>query len=362
MSTDTNLAMEFDSDSKPFEVDIRVPYADERRNYLLADRWRRASGDVPPPPGMRLPAQSSGYCAVRIKKYRILDLSVENQYCDALTGKAGMGSGHKEGLITARFLFQGEWSLTSASQTGTVGPTEAYLRWSDRPWDFEVAHRSRALAVNVPLREINLPMNSGALFVSQKKPPVRLLLAHLRNCIELGQFGIAARNATIELFQGMIDDRVIDDESLSSALAKAAKECIESRLLSDPDMDPESIASALYVSVRTLNRAFEHEMSSVMAYVRSRRLERARRELMSTSWTVSELAARWHFTDSSHFIRVYKKQYGETPAAARGARREWRAPSQPASAHADGGTVNSLCSAVIRPSASTFACSTPDTA
>lgn len=144
------------SDSKPFEVDIRVPYADERRNYLLADRWRRASGDVPPPPGMRLPAQSSGYCAVRIKKYSILDLTVEDQYCDALTGKTGMRSGHGEGQIATHFTFQGEWNFTSASQTATVGPTEAYLRWNDQPWDFEVAHRTHALVLAVPMREITL--------------------------------------------------------------------------------------------------------------------------------------------------------------------------------------------------------------
>ncbi|MEW2512839.1 helix-turn-helix domain-containing protein [Streptomyces sp. NPDC046870] len=30
--------------------------------------------------------------------------------------------------------------------------------------------------------------------------------------------------------------------------------------------------------------------------------------------TVSEAAARRHFTDSSHFIRAFKKQYRATPA------------------------------------------------
>ncbi|TDD46016.1 AraC family transcriptional regulator [Nonomuraea terrae] len=28
---------------------------------------------------------------------------------------------------------------------------------------------------------------------------------------------------------------------------------------------------------------------------------------------VSELAARWHFTDGSHFTRTFKQRYGETP-------------------------------------------------
>lgn len=50
-----------------------------------------------------------------------------------------------------------------------------------------------------------------------------------------------------------------------------------------------------------------------MEHVRQRRLARARADLLSTDWTVSAIAARWHFHDSSHFIRAHKKRYGETP-------------------------------------------------
>jgi AraC-like DNA-binding protein len=81
------------------------------------------------------------------------------------------------------------------------------------------------------------------------------------------------------------------------------------------------IADALGVSVRTLYRAFSRQAnSSVMGYVRERRLERARAELTSTRLTVSEIAARWHFADSSHFVKAYKKRFGETPSAGRAPR------------------------------------------
>ena len=109
-----------------------------------------------------------------------------------------------------------------------------------------------------------------------------------------------------------MNDQVIDDLQFSPALVRAAKEHIEGRL-TDPDLDPREVAAVLHVSARTLYRAFTNEATSVMGYVRERRLERARAELMSTSLTVSELAARWHFTDSSHFVRTYKKRFGETP-------------------------------------------------
>ncbi|MFC7022952.1 helix-turn-helix transcriptional regulator [Promicromonospora thailandica] len=70
--------------------------------------------------------------------------------------------------------------------------------------------------------------------------------------------------------------------------------------------------------MRTLYRAFaQGSTSSVMAYVRERRLDRARLDLSGTRLTVSEVAARWQFADSSHFVKAYRKRFGTTPAADR---------------------------------------------
>ncbi|MEU9229283.1 helix-turn-helix transcriptional regulator [Streptomyces massasporeus] len=71
------------------------------------------------------------------------------------------------------------------------------------------------------------------------------------------------------------------------------------------------------VSTRgTLQRAFASLDESFSAYIRRRRLEEAAEALTVTGsrLSVSEAAALWHFTDSSHFIRAFKKQYHATPA------------------------------------------------
>jgi AraC family transcriptional activator of tynA and feaB len=72
----------------------------------------------------------------------------------------------------------------------------------------------------------------------------------------------------------------------------------------------------LHVSVRTLQRAFATAGESVTAYIRRRRLEQAWLELTGPAAarsSVTELAASWQFADSSHFIRAFKQQYGQTP-------------------------------------------------
>lgn len=115
-----------------------------------------------------------------------------------------------------------------------------------------------------------------------------------------------------------MNDQVIDDAEVAPALVRAAMDWIESRLIADPDLDPRTIAASLGVSARTLCRASSpHAPLPVMEYVRERRLERARTELLSTRLTVSEIAARWHFTDSSHFTKAYKGRFGQTPTVGR---------------------------------------------
>ena len=75
------------------------------------------------------------------------------------------------------------------------------------------------------------------------------------------------------------------------------------------------LARELNVSVRTLHRAFAAGEESVTMYIRHSRLEQARRELTVPrgGMSVSELAAYFQFADSSHFIRAFKKRYGQTP-------------------------------------------------
>lgn len=102
---------------------------------------------------------------------------------------------------------------------------------------------------------------------------------------------------------------------LAPALARAAMEIADARL-TDPELSPASLARQLNVSVRTLHRAFAAAGEPVAAYIRRRRLERARLELAAPLRRpgVAEVAARWQFADSSHFIRAFKNQYGQTPA------------------------------------------------
>ncbi|XVV39693.1 helix-turn-helix domain-containing protein [Streptomyces sp. CA-100214] len=304
-------------------VDVTVAYANENRNRVLLREWQRQGGDSVPAPPMHLPRHSEGTYRARIWKQDLLDLFLEDQYSDALAGGTGGPGGHLEDRIVTSVTLNGEWRFATKGQRATAAAGTVCVRRNEGLWDFEVARGTRAITLVIPASEIRFPQNTRAVIAEQASPAAALLLAHLRLWAELAD-GLgaapagAARNATLELFRGLMNDQVIDDTEFAPALLRAAMDHIEARLLGEPDLDPKGIAAALNVSVRTLYRAFgQAGTSSVMGHVRERRLERARADLLSTHLSVSEIAARWHFADSSHFVKAYKKRFAETPTAGR---------------------------------------------
>jgi len=162
-----------------------------------------------------------------------------------------------------------------------------------------------------------------AVGLARRSPAVPLLVAHLQALSELvptldRAAAAAARNAAVELLAASLrPDAKPGRIALRAALHALATEHVE-RHLGDPTLMPETIARALHVSLRSLQLAFEEQEDSVAAFVRRRRLARARADLLRDEHaTVTEIAFRWGFVDSGHFARVFKRAYGETPSAAR---------------------------------------------
>jgi len=314
---------QFGENGDNLALDITVPFADENRSDVLLEAWRRQGGEDLPAPPMRLPRHSEGSYTVRIRQQALSDFVVEDQYSDAAAGRTGGLVDHRAEGIVAHLTVCGEWRFASPHNSFTVRPGMLFVRNNEIPWDFEIDRGTQSLVVQLPAEDIRRSLPSRQAFmVGQDAPAARLLLSHLHHWAGLSRImspaaARSARAAGLELFRGLLSDQVVDDEEFSAALARAAMDYIEERLLSDPDLDPSAIAASLHVSVRTLHRAFANERASVMGYVLGRRLELARAELMSSSVSVSEVAARWHFTDSSHFIKSYKKRFGDSPAADR---------------------------------------------
>jgi AraC family transcriptional activator of tynA and feaB len=86
--------------------------------------------------------------------------------------------------------------------------------------------------------------------------------------------------------------------------------------LADPALNPPTIAAAAGLSVRHLHRLFAHRGWTVGDWIRARRLERCRHDLADPRFrerTITDIAFYWGFSESAHFSRSFKKQFGVSP-------------------------------------------------
>ncbi len=86
--------------------------------------------------------------------------------------------------------------------------------------------------------------------------------------------------------------------------------------LHDPDLNPTMIASAHNITPRYLHMLFEDQDTTVSTWIKSRRLDRSKDDLIKsivTHQSVSEIAFKWGFNDLSHFSRIFKQRFGQSP-------------------------------------------------
>lgn len=99
-------------------------------------------------------------------------------------------------------------------------------------------------------------------------------------------------------------------------LAVAVREYIDANL-SDPLLSPASIAAAHFISTRHLHNVFHESGTTVASWIRTQRLEGARRDLrdpLHAGLPVGAVAARWGFLDAAHFSRTFRDAFGVPPS------------------------------------------------
>ncbi len=259
---------------------------------------------------------------VRSRGFRIHDVASVNLHGVSAVRTAGV-PGCDEDLVRLYVVRRGTWTLGGLRDLDEhdVSAGQFFFRHFGQAPSFETTPRTTASILYLPTPALAPLLRGRSASGPADSAELRLLLAHTNmlqeNMSGLSPVGVrTAYNVLVELAGAVLLGRFDDVEPLlAPALAQAAKGIVDRRL-ADPELSTTMLARELHVSPRTLQRAFAVAGESVTAYIRHQRLERARNVLNTpfTRLSVSQLAAHWHFTDSSHFIRAFKKQYGQTPA------------------------------------------------
>ncbi|PBC35869.1 hypothetical protein CJ178_30960 [Rhodococcus sp. ACPA4] len=107
-----------------------------------------------------------------------------------------------------------------------------------------------------------------------------------------------------------------DSECAQRSFLIRVKTFIEDNLR-ESHLSVGDIAAAHFVSVRYLYKAFENEKFGVAQYVRHRRLERIRQQLVDPLMArrpVGEIAATHGMINEAHFSRIFREKYGASPS------------------------------------------------
>lgn len=105
-------------------------------------------------------------------------------------------------------------------------------------------------------------------------------------------------------------------ETRARVLALRIKELIRQNL-HDPELAPSAVAARLHISRGYLHRVFRGEGETVASYMRRKRLEGARRDLVDPALAetpIHVVATRWGFPRAAEFTRAFRAAYGVSPS------------------------------------------------
>lgn len=150
-----------------------------------------------------------------------------------------------------------------------------------------------------------------------------VVAAHL--CTLATADGLAPEDAphlgrlTLDLISLLLARRLDDlgqlsPDGLQNGQYAAVQAFIRARL-HDPDLTPELVASAHHMSLRSLQRLFEANGTSVANWIRSQRLSGCRWDLTDRRYStlsVAQIASRWGIAPA-HLSRAFRAVYGLSP-------------------------------------------------
>jgi AraC family transcriptional activator of tynA and feaB len=204
-----------------------------------------------------------------------------------------------------------------------LNPGDTTLIDSGRPWSSSCGNNCARLYLRVPrwmmenrmrLREIPLVQR-----ISGTKGAGAMLSRMAQSLYEEAEWlqaeeGAAALDAYFQILWACIGRAESDEQRTPRAQSRIQKFIDDN--LSDPALAPAAIAAAADISVRHLHRLFANAGCTLGDCIRASRLERCRNDLANPRLrgkTITEIAFSWGFSDSAHFSRSFRRQFGLCP-------------------------------------------------
>ncbi|HWM33091.1 MAG TPA: helix-turn-helix domain-containing protein [Pseudolysinimonas sp.] len=224
----------------------------------------------------------------------------------------------------------GSGLLIQDNREALLHPGDIAVYDTGRPYSLVFEDDFRMMVVMFPQTLLDLPADSVGEITAVRFPGgeglagmIAPFLEQMANGIEklAGPTGTRLAHNAIDLVTTMFASELgaLSRQGGHRALTGRIRAYIEENL-GDPRLDPARIAAAHYISTRHLHGIFREEGTTVSTWVRTRRLEHCRRDLIDpllADRPIGSIAARWGFIDAAHFSRLFKATFGRSPSEVR---------------------------------------------
>jgi AraC-like DNA-binding protein len=229
-----------------------------------------------------------------------------------------------DAYLTLLYLQEGREQLTAESREISLKAGDLILWDSTQKMRFCVPENIAKVSLLIPQQALvsHLPQaqNYVGAIIREDASMGAILGAHMRalgaQINELTDAQLSSvMDVTLDLLATTLKSEYGIDRSVQLATLSRIREYVVSRL-GDPDLSPARIAQAFGISIRHLYSLFEKQDSSVAAWIRAQRMDRARHDLMQVSLSgksVTEIALDWGYEDLSHFSKTFKQTFGQAP-------------------------------------------------
>ncbi|MFJ5961233.1 AraC-like ligand-binding domain-containing protein [Pseudarthrobacter oxydans] len=223
---------------------------------------------------------------------------------------------------------EGTGLLVQDNREAVLRPGDLAIYDTSRPYTLTFEEQARMMVVMFPCDALALPADYvGQLAAVRMAGSAGLsgivgqFIRQLSENLDVlsGPSGSRLAANALDLVSTMLHaemDIAPDRMKPQALLAVSIREYIDANL-SDPLLSPATIAAAHFISTRHLHNVFHESGTTVASWIRSQRLEGARRDLrdpLHAGKSVGAVAAHWGFLDAAHFSRTFRDAFGVPPS------------------------------------------------
>lgn len=235
-------------------------------------------------------------------------------------------------LYRVALALGGRHVIAQGERQAVLEPGDFALYDYTRPYDLGFSAEFRLALFVFPQAALSLPRDQvaglTAVAIDGRQPTARLvshMLRHLSDDLDHSVDGYPPATGTrlsailLDLISAALAERLdrpapLPRPAQRQLLFHRVHAFIEEHL-ADVTLTPAAVAAAHYLSLRSLQQLFAEHGSTVAGFIRHRRLERCRTDLIDPAQTdipVSAIATRWGLPDPTGFSRLFHRTYGIT--------------------------------------------------